>query len=64
MTMLNTNKAVSPMAGTYSPVPTRMPIADEPQIEAAVVSPRTLRPLFTMIPAPRKPMPVRTARAR
>ncbi|MDR6858538.1 hypothetical protein J2W96_004868 [Variovorax guangxiensis] len=36
-----------------------MPIAEEFQIDAAVVRPRTLRPLFTMIPAPRKPIPVR-----
>ena len=36
-----------------------MPIADEPQIEAAVVSPRTFRPLLTMMPAPRNPIPVR-----
>src|SRR4029450_4243139 len=36
-----------------------MPIADEPQMEAAVVSPRTFMPLWTMMPAPRNPMPVR-----
>ncbi len=39
--------------------PPGMPMADEPQREAAVVRPRTFSPLLTMMPAPRNPMPVR-----
>jgi hypothetical protein len=37
---------------------TRIPIAADDHMEAAVVSPRTLAPLLTMMPAPGKPMPV------
>lgn len=36
-----------------------MPMAEEPHIDAAVVNPRTLRPVLTMRPAPRNPMPAR-----
>ena len=36
----------------------RMPTAAVLQIDAAVVSPRTVRPSLKMTPAPRKPMPV------
>ena len=39
-------------------MPTRMPIAAVIQIDAAVVSPRTVRPSLKITPAPRKPMPV------
>ena len=37
-----------------------MPITDEAQIEAAVVSPLMLKPSRMITPAPRKPMPVTT----
>ena len=39
-------------------MPVRMPIAAVIQIDAAVVSPRTVRPSLMITPAPRKPMPV------
>ena len=42
----------------YDPPPITTPIAETTQIEAAVVSPRTLKPSLTMTPAPRKPIPV------
>ena len=46
------------IAGIQKPTPTRMPIEAVIQIEAAVVSPRTVRPSLKITPAPRKPMPV------
>jgi hypothetical protein len=39
-------------------MPIRMPIADVIHMDAAVVSPRTVKPSLKMTPAPRKPMPV------
>ena len=39
-------------------MPTRMPMPAVIQIDAAVVSPRTVRPSRMITPAPRKPMPV------
>ena len=46
------------MAANQKPMPIRMPIADVTQIDAAVVSPRTVSPSLKITPAPRKPMPV------
>ena len=37
-----------------------MPIADDAQMEAAVVNPLMLNPSRMITPAPRKPMPVTT----
>ena len=47
----------------YSPRQAVIPIADTTQIEAAVVKPRTKSLLLTIVPAPRKPMPVITPAA-
>ena len=53
------NSAVIPKAEPTKWMPTKIPIADDDHIDAAVVKPRILAPLFMMIPAPRKPIPVR-----
>ena len=58
-TLSTTSVAIVPtIAGNQKPMPTRMPIEAVIQIEAAVVSPRTVRPSLKITPAPRKPMPV------
>src|SRR3990167_11491222 len=58
-TMQNVQSSASDMAAVYSPTPTRMPITDEAQRDAAVVRPLILKPSFMMTPAHKKPMPVR-----
>ncbi len=51
--------AVAPTtAANQNPIPTKMPIAAVTHIDAAVVSPLTVRPSLKITPAPRNPMPV------
>jgi len=56
-------KNVKTTAMTYSPSPVVTPIAETTQMEAAVVRPRTKFLLLTIVPAPRKPIPVITPAA-
>ena len=56
--MQATNIVASAIAAPMKWIPTNIPIADDDQMDAAVVRPRTLAPLLTMMPAPRNPIPV------
>ncbi len=47
-------------AASNRPAPTATPSAPLSQRVAAVVSPRTLTPIFRIAPAPMNPMPVAT----
>ena len=53
-----TNSTVSKIAAPKNPIPTSTPMAQDAQMDAAVVRPLMFRPSFMMTPAPRKPTPV------